>query len=218
MPRHIHIDDSPIRFDRYVKRFPHWLKRFLPTGGGDAENEQHKLIFGLTVFLLSESLIFLSLALTYIALKSTVSNWLPPGTQGPELTNLVVINTIVLLSSSLVIQFAENALNHRKINKFRIFWLLTSLMGSYFLVGQAIEWHGLDFGLKTAVAGGAFYVLTGFHGLHVLTGVLLQLIMLVRSFLSNIYRKGHFGVSGVTLFWHFVDVIWIVLFLIIYIF
>ncbi|WP_013334473.1 cytochrome c oxidase subunit 3 [Gloeothece verrucosa] len=217
MPRHIHIDDSPIRFERLLERFPHWLQRFLPTGGGDAENSQHKSLFGVTVFLLSESLIFLSFILTYLALKYNSSNWLPPGVKGPELTVLVAINTVVLLSSSLIIQWAENALKKRKINKFRALWLTTSLMGIYFLVGQKNEWNGLDFGLKTAVAGGAFYVLTGFHGLHVLTGVLLQLTMFVRSWLPNIYKKGHFGVSAVTLFWHFVDVIWIFLFLIIYI-
>jgi cytochrome c oxidase subunit 3 len=61
-----------------------------------------------------------------------------------------------------------------------------------------------------------FYLLTGFHGLHVLTGVILQTLMLGRSFLPNNYEGGHFGVMATSLFWHFVDVIWIILFILIY--
>jgi cytochrome c oxidase subunit III len=89
-------------------------------------------------------------------------------------------------------------------------------MGSYFLINQGIEWSNLDFGLKTGLGGGAFYVLTGFHGLHVLAGVLLQLFMFVRSFIRGNYNKGYPGVSMVTLFWHFVDGIWVILFSILY--
>lgn len=216
MARQIHIDDSPIRFERWIQKFPNWLQRFLPSGGGQAEDHHGKGMFGFTVFLLSESIIFLSLILTYVALKSTVAGWLPAGVRGPELTPVVIINSIVLLSSSGVIQLAERSLKRQKLNRFRVLWLLTSLMGIYFLVGQAIEWRNLDFVLTTGVIGGAFYVLTGFHGLHVLIGVLLQLTMLGRSFIPNNYAKSHFGVNATTLFWHFVDAIWVILFSIIY--
>lgn len=136
--------------------------------------------------------------------------------KGPELSTFVIINTVVLLSSSFVIQAAENALKRNKIKKFRRLWLLTSGMGIYFLVGEAIEWHNLDFGLTTGLVGGTFYVLTGFHGLHVLSGVVLQTIMFARSFIRGNYNKSHFGVSATTLFWHFVDVIWVILFSLIY--
>jgi heme/copper-type cytochrome/quinol oxidase subunit 3 len=90
-------------------------------------------------------------------------------------------------------------------------------MGSYFLVGQAIEWKGLEFGFTSGAFGGMFYLLTGFHSLHVLTGILLQLIILVRSFIPGNFESGHFGVNATSLFWHFVDVIWIVLFVLLYI-
>ena len=89
-------------------------------------------------------------------------------------------------------------------------------MGTYFLVGQGIEWSQLDFGLKMGLVGATFYILTGFHGLHVFSGVILQMIMLVRSFIPNNYNNGHFGVSAATLFWHFVDVIWVILFSLLY--
>ncbi|MBH8564769.1 heme-copper oxidase subunit III [Nostoc sp. CENA67] len=215
--RTIYIDESPVRFERWRRRLPNKAQRFLPSGGGSAEDHHGKAIFGFTVFLLSESLVFLSFILTYIGLRLTHSkNWLPPGVSGPELSNLVIINTVILLSSSGVIQFAENALQHREIIKFRLFWLMTICMGTYFLIGQAIEWSKLDFGLNTGLVGSTFYLLTGFHGLHVLAGVLLQIIMLARSFIPGNYHKGHFGASATTLFWHFVDVIWVFLFSIIY--
>ncbi|PLZ95283.1 heme-copper oxidase subunit III, partial [Fischerella thermalis CCMEE 5328] len=74
-----------------------------------------------------------------------------------------------------------------------------------------------EFGFTSGAFGGMFYLLTGFHGLHVFTGILLQLIILVRSFIPGNFESGHFGVSATSLFWHFVDVIWIVLFVLLYI-
>lgn len=214
--RVIHIDESPIRFERWLRRFPQWLQRFFPSSGGRAHDEHGKGMFGFTVFLLSESIVFLSFILTYVALRLTTKEWLPPGVKGPELSSSVIISTIVLLSSSIAIQFAERALSHRHLDKFRLLWFATSAMGTYFLVNQAIEWSHLDFGLSTGLVGGTFYVLTGFHGLHVFTGVLLQLLMLVRSFLRGNYNKGYLGQSMVTLFWHFVDGIWVILFSLFY--
>jgi cytochrome c oxidase subunit III len=127
------------------------------------------------------------------------------------------INTVVLVASSFVIYFAEVALKRNNLWGFRGFLLATMAMGSYFLLGQAMEWNSLEFGFTDGVYGGMFYLLTGFHGLHVLTGILLQLIIFVRSFIPNNYDTGHFGVNATSLFWHFVDVIWIVLFILIYV-
>jgi cytochrome c oxidase subunit 3 len=173
-------------------------------------------MFGFVVFLLSESVIFLSFFAGYIVYKTTTPNWLPDGVSGLEIKD-PAINTIVLVSSSFVIYIAERFLHAKNLWGFRAFWLLTMAMGSYFLYGQAVEWRSLPFGFTSGVFGGAFYLLTGFHGLHVLTGVLLQLIMLGRSWLPGNYDKGEFGVAATSLFWHFVDVIWIVLFGLIYV-
>ena len=173
-------------------------------------------LFGFVVFLLSESVIFLSFFAAYIVYKTTSLNWLPDGVTGLEIKE-PTINTVILVSSSLTIYIAEKFLHKKQLWGFRAFWLLTIAMGSYFLYGQAVEWSGLAFGFGDGVFGGSFYLLTGFHGLHVLTGVLLQLIMLVRSFFPDNYAKGEFGVESTSLFWHFVDVIWIALFILIYV-
>ncbi len=173
-------------------------------------------MFGFVVFLLSESVIFLSFFAGYIVYKTTSLNWLPAGVTGLEIRE-PAINTVILVSSSFTIYLAEKFLHKHNLWGFRAFWLLTIAMGSYFLYGQAVEWRGLTFGFGDGVFGGSFYLLTGFHGLHVLTGVLLQLIMLVRSFIPDNYAKGEFGVESTSLFWHFVDVIWIALFVLIYV-
>lgn len=178
--------------------------------------EHNNRMFGFVVFLLSESVIFFSFFAGYIVYKTTSLDWLPTGVTGLEIKE-PAINTVVLVSSSFVIYIAEKFLHKNNLWGFRAFWLLTIAMGSYFLYGQALEWSGLPFGFGDGVFGGTFYLLTGFHGLHVLTGVLLQLIMLGRSFLPNNYVKGEFGVQSTSLFWHFVDVIWIILFILIYV-
>ena len=179
------------------------------------EEEDHRML-GFIIFLLSESVIFLSFFAGYIVYKTTMTDWLPPGVSGLEVRE-PAINTVVLVSSSFVIYIAERFLHKENLWGFRIFWLLTMAMGSYFLYGQAVEWMSLEFGFTSGVFGGTFYLLTGFHGLHVFTGILLQSIMLIRSFLPNNYKGGQFGVESTSLFWHFVDVIWIVLFILIYV-
>ena len=215
MARHIHIDESPINLERLRQKLPKWLQRFLPSGGGLAHDRHGKGMFGFTVFLLSESMVFLSFFMAYIALRLTTTPWLPPGIPKLEVFK-PAINTVVLVSSSFVIYFADRALKRHNLTKFRWLWLLTSLMGTYFLVGQAVEWSHLSFGLTAGLFGTTFYLLTGFHGLHVLAGIFLQLIMLARSFIPGNYNQGHFGVSATSLFWHFVDVIWLVLFSLLY--
>jgi cytochrome c oxidase subunit 3 len=179
------------------------------------EEGEHRM-FGFIIFLISESVIFLSFFIGYIVYKTSATDWLPAGVEGLEVRE-PFINTIVLVSSSFVIYFAERYLHKENLWGFRAFWLLTMAMGSFFLYGQAVEWQGLEFGFTDGLFGGTFYLLTGFHGLHVLTGVLMQGVMLGRSFIPGNYDDGEVGVAATSLFWHFVDVIWIILFILIYV-
>jgi cytochrome c oxidase subunit III len=181
-----------------------------------AHDEAASSKFGFIVFLLSESVIFLSFFAGYVIYKTTTVDWYPAGVSGLEV-DAPRINTIVLISSSFVIYVAERYLHDKKLWGFRLFLLATMAMGGYFLYGQAVEWQSLTFGFTSGLFGGTFYLLTGFHGLHVLTGILLQMIMLGRSFIPGNYDNGIFGVEATSLFWHFVDVIWIILFILIYV-
>ncbi|MGB3765865.1 MAG: heme-copper oxidase subunit III [Phormidesmis sp.] len=209
-------DESPFNLQQLRRNLPSWLQRFIPSGGGQHEDHHGKGMFGMTIFLLSESMIFVSFFASYIVLRLTTTDWLPSGVSGPEASPTVIFHSAVLVSSSFVLYFAERSLKRHQLTRFRLLWLLTSAMGIYFLIGEVQEWAGLDFGLTTGIGGGTFYVLTGFHGLHVATGILLQFIMLGRSLLPNNYEHGHFGVSAASLFWHFVDVLWLILFSLLY--
>lgn len=177
--------------------------------------EAHNLT-GMIIFLCSESVIFLAFFAGYVVLKLSSPLWLPAGVEGLEV-RAPLINTLILVSSSFVAWFAEIQLQRGRLWRFRGLWLVTMLMGATFVVGQAIEWRGLSFSLRDGVFGGIFYLLTGFHGLHVITGILLMALMLGRSFRPGNYEGGEAGVTSVSLFWHFVDVIWILLFLLIYV-
>ena len=209
-------DESPFPFYKLRQHLPRWLRRFLPTGGGHHHREEEKTLFGFVSFLISESFIFLGFIVSYIGLRSTASPWIPPGVSGPEISTMTIISTVVLLSSSIVIYFAERALKKGKLNQFRLLWLTTAAMGAFFLYGEISEWLGNDFGPATGIMGSAYYLLTGFHGLHVTAGIILLTIMLLRSFIPRIYRNGHYGVTAISWFWHFVDVVWIFLFSLIY--
>lgn len=178
--------------------------------------ERDNLAFGFPVFLLSESIIFVSFFVTYVLLRWKNPNWFPPGVTGLDISR-AAINTVILVSSSIAIYFAERALDRHKLIAFRRLWLLTVALGVIFLIGQVIEWRNMPFGLDAGLAGATFYLITGFHGMHVFTGVVLLLYMYFRSLVPGNYNAGHQGVSAVSLFWHFVDVIWIILFLLLYI-
>jgi len=184
-------------------------------GDAHAAHGGHNMT-GFIIFLCSESVIFLAFFSGYALLKLSALNWLPAGVEGLE-WRTPLLNTVVLVSSSGTIVLAEHFKAKEKLWLFRGFWLLTMAMGSYFLYGQAMEWGGLQFGFTSGTYGGTFYLLTGFHGLHVATGILLMAIMLIKSFLPGNYVGGEQGVQATSLFWHFVDVIWIVLFLLIYV-
>lgn len=171
---------------------------------------------GMVIFLLSESVIFLAFFAGYAVLKISSPIWMPSGVEGLEVRD-PLINTIVLVSSSFVAWFAETRLHRKQLWAFRALWLLTMAMGTFFVIGQAIEWRHLAFGLGSGVFGSTFYLLTGFHGLHVITGILLMALMLWRSFRPGNYDGGEAGVTSVSLFWHFVDVIWVMLFVLIYV-
>lgn len=202
--------ESPIVLDHLQQPLPE-------VGSVEPAHERDNRMFGFTIFLLSESMIFLMFFMSYITLRLTTPKWLPPGISGLS-RSTPALNTVVLVSSSFVIYFAERALDRNNLARFRWLLLTTSAMGAYFLVGQAIEWHNLSFGLTTGQFGGTFYLLTGFHGLHVFVGILLQMMVLIRSFTPyHATPENHFGFSATSLFWHFVDVIWIVLFLLLYI-
>lgn len=184
--------------------------------------------FGMIVFLVSEAMLFGGLIAGYIVLRlSHGEAWPPPGaidiglTMPPSVLNWVmIVNTLILISSSFAFHAVENAV---KKGKSGLFWLLlTIVLGVTFLSVQAWEWNHLrhegmwfdTFG----VYGSCFFVLTGFHGVHVCIGVLLITWCFLRQLCFRSFTPArHVALDNVGLYWHFVDVVWVFLYVILYV-
>jgi len=183
-----------------------------------AEEQEHPdlRMFGVVLFLVAESMIFLGLFSAYLIYASVMPQWPPEGT--PELELLLPGgNSIILISSSFVMHRGQSAIKKNDVSGLQFWFGLTALMGAIFLGGQLYEYSNLEFGLTTNLFTSCFYVLTGFHGLHVTVGLLLILFVLQRSTRQGHYTsEQHFGVEASELYWHFVDVVWVILFGLVY--
>ncbi|PAX60753.1 cytochrome c oxidase subunit 3 [Brunnivagina elsteri] len=179
------------------------------------EHPDHRM-FGLVLFLVAEGMIFMGLFGAFLVFRATLPVFPPEGT--PELELLLPgVNTFILISSSFVIHNADTAIKKNNVRGMQFWFAITAAMGILFLCGQVYEYTHLEFGLTTNLFASAFYVLTGFHGLHVTIGVLAILSVLWRSRTSNHYsNEHHFGIEAAELYWHFVDVVWIILFGLLY--
>jgi heme/copper-type cytochrome/quinol oxidase subunit 3 len=170
------------------------------------------------IFLLSDALSFAGLLLAYGILRGGSTVWHHPGE--PELGIPFTAGlTFLLICSSVTMVLAYAAAVEGKRNQLCLFLGLTALGGLLFLCGQAKEYNGLIheglvFG-RSAYAS-TFYVITSFHGFHVLTGTVYLTVMLIRSAMGK-YDHGNYNhIEIVGLFWHFVDLIWILVFTFVY--
>jgi cytochrome c oxidase subunit 3 len=182
---------------------------------GHHAHPDHRM-FGLVVFLIAESMIFFGLFSAYLIYLNVFPSWPPEDT--PELELLLPgINTIILVSSSFVMHKGQSAIRNNDVKGLQFWFVLTALMGAVFLGGQLYEYAHTGFGLNDNVFTACFYVLTGFHGLHVTAGLLFIGAVLWRSLKPEHYSSSkHFGVEASELYWHFVDVVWIILFILVY--
>jgi cytochrome c oxidase subunit 3 len=178
--------------------------------------------FGMLTFLASEAMLFSGLIGGYMVLRGGAgSGWeMPEALKNVETMVKTIVATICLISSSFTLHFAESGLIKRgKGGKFLL--LLTILLGSAFLTNQALEWASLrseGFWFNTAgIMGSCFFVLTGFHGLHVLIGVILLVTALIRALTGKVTPRQHGFLDCTGLYWHFVDIVWVFLFTILYI-
>jgi cytochrome c oxidase subunit 3 len=130
------------------------------------------------------------------------------------------INTAILLSSGVTLTIAHHALKEGKRAILNIFLALTFILGFIFLGLQAEEYieayQHLNLTLESGIYGATFFMLTGFHGLHVTIGATMLLVIWLRSLKGHFTPKNHFAFEGVAWYWHFVDVVWLGLFIFVY--
>ena len=140
--------------------------------------------------------------------------------QGMGPLGLPAINTAILLTSSVTITIAHHALREDKRNQVKLWLAATFLLGFVFVYLQAVEYihayHELNLTLETGIYGSTFFMLTGFHGMHVSIGALMLFIVWLRVMRGHFSARHHFAFEASSWYWHFVDVVWLGLYIFVY--
>jgi cytochrome c oxidase subunit 3 len=173
-------------------------------------------LVGMLLFIASEVMFFGGLFATYFNARATVpGTWGPP--EGAHLDiALAGALTAILVASSFTMQFGVWAVRRGDVGKLRMWTGITLVLGVLFLMGQLYDYSVLGFGIADGVFGTTFYTLTGFHGAHEFGGVVGLTIILARSLRGQFSARNHVAVEAVSMYWHFVDVVWIGVFSTIY--
>jgi cytochrome c oxidase subunit 3 len=183
------------------------LNRELPSRGHVA----------MVCLIIAESAIFTIFVVAYIF-------YIGKSLSGPtpkEVLSAPIFFSICLLSSSVTIHFAVKAIRQGNIKNFKAWWLATIALGAAFLYGTATEWHRLIYTegltISTNLFGTTYYSLVGLHGFHVIVGLILLFTVMVFTFLGSLKQEHAERVDVLSLYWHFVDCVWIVVFTVVYI-
>ena len=172
---------------------------------------------GMFSLIAAESAIFAIFVVAYIFyLGKSVSGPTPK-----DVLELPIFSTICLLSSSLTIHLAVRALRQAKVGVFGLWWFLTLTLGAIFLVSTGREWHHLiyDKGLtvSTNLFGTTYYSLVGLHAFHVTVGLLAIALTMILTFLRKVKPEHSERAEVFSLYWHFVDVVWVIVFTVVYV-
>jgi cytochrome c oxidase subunit III len=172
---------------------------------------------GMLLFIASEVMFFGGLFATYFSARAGVGpgNWHPP--EGGHLDlPLAAVLTAVLVASSFTMQFGVWAIRRGDTARLKMWTAITLGLGILFLAGQLYDYSQLGFGIADSSFGTVFYTLTGFHGAHVFGGAVGLTIVLARAVRGQFSGRNHVAVEAVSIYWHFVDVVWIFVFSTIY--
>ncbi len=143
--------------------------------------------------------------------------WPPKGLEVLDAMKLPLLNTLILLCSGTTITWAHHSLIHGDREGLKKGLWLTIILGILFTTLQAVEYAEAPFGFAGLNYGSAFFMATGFHGFHVIVGTIFLIICLVRTYKGHFTPQQHFGFEAAAWYWHFVDVVWLFLFIAVYV-
>jgi cytochrome c oxidase subunit III len=173
-------------------------------------------LLGMLLFIISEVMVFGAFFTAYFFIRvSKGDTWPAHGTNLP--LAVAGVNTAILVSSSFTMHWAQTAI--RKGNRFglKAGMLMTFLLGAAFLFIQINEYANIGFSPQDHAQGTIFYALTGLHGAHVFIGLTLLLIVTIRAFRGHFSPEEHRGVEVPGIYWHFVDIMWIIVYTTVYV-
>lgn len=179
------------------------------------------LRWGIILFITSEIFFFISFFWGFFhrSLSAAIDIgiiWPPKGIEPFNPIQIPFLNTLILLTSGLTVTWAHHRLIENNYKQALEGLSLTVLLGIYFTTLQAFEYVEAPFTIADAVYGSSFFIATGFHGLHVIIGSTFLLICLTRLINSHFSSIHHFGFEAAAWYWHFVDVVWLFLYISIY--
>ena len=196
--------------------------------GGHAHDEHHgppeanrssrvePQLLGMLLFIISEIMVFGGFFTAYFFIRVAQGDpWPAPGTHLP--VEVAGVNTAILVSSSFTIHWAQTSIKNGNRFGLKAGMLTTFLLGATFLFIQINEYVHIGFAPQDHAQGTIFYGLTGLHGAHVFVGLTLLTMVTVRSFRGHFSPEHHHGVEVPGIYWHFVDVMWVVVYTTIYI-
>jgi len=175
--------------------------------------------FGLYVFLGSLTMLFGASILSYLLIRANAASWPPPNAPALPWAGLL-FSTVVILAASATIQWALGSIRAGNAAGLRTGLAATCVLSLVFLVSQYLNWVRVLPGARAApnLHSFIFYVLTGLHALHVLGGLVVLGVVTSRAWRGAYTARLHAGVSYATLYWHYLDVVWIVMFLVLFVF
>ncbi len=174
---------------------------------------------GMILFLMALTMLFGSTIFGYLYLRSQFDTWPPP--QSPPLPGGLWLSTVLILATSVTIQWALHSVRWERPRALRIALVATGILGVLFLVSQAVNWYPLmqvvlPPGHKALVFTSTFYMLTGTHALHVIGGLIVLAVVTFKAYRGAYSSAYHPGVRYSAMYWHFLDAVWLIMFALLY--
>nr|ALO70951.1 cytochrome c oxidase subunit 3 [Pselaphinae sp. 12 EF-2015] len=179
------------------------------------------LRWGMILFIISEVFFFISFfwGFFHSSLSPNIDlgmMWPPKGINPFNPIQIPLLNTLILLTSGLTVTWAHHSLMENNYSQTSISLIFTVILGIYFSLLQLFEYIEAPFTISDSIYGASFYMATGFHGIHVMIGTTFLLISLIRHLNNHFSSIHHFGFEAAAWYWHFVDVVWLFLYISIY--
>jgi cytochrome c oxidase subunit 3 len=174
-------------------------------------------ILGMFLFIASEIMLFGSFFTVYFfdRVVANPAEWPPPPFERPWF--IALVNTCILVTSSFTMHWATTAVKRGNRAGLQAGMVVTFLLGLTFLLTQVIEYHRIGFNTSDGAFASTFFGLTGLHGGHVFVGLTILLVVTIRAFRGHFSPDAHHGVEIAGIYWHFVDVMWIVVYSTVYV-